>query len=119
MKYLILLLLSFNVSAIEFDVQKHLSKTYITVGAGYKVMESIKSYSRDITDYSVYGPVIQTFEQYKSSPISARIEIGYQYSRNLSFGISHHSQWLVGWPIDDKKEYSKTEVFVDYTFWLN
>jgi hypothetical protein len=105
-------------SATEFNITKHLSKTYIKVGAGYKFKDSIKSYSRETTDYSVYGPVIRTSEYYKSSPISARFEIGYQYNKNITFGISHHSQWFAGWPVNNDKEYSKTEIFIDYTFWF-
>ena len=107
-----------SVNADEFNVSQYLNKTYITIGAGYKFMESIKRYSRNTTDYSVYGPVQETTQTYDSSPISARIEIGYQYSKSVKFGISHHSQWLTGWPINDDKEYSKTELFIDYTFYL-
>jgi hypothetical protein len=46
-------------------------------------------------------------------PISARIEIGLEHGP-WSYGYSHHSQFLTGWPIDSRLEYSKNEVFIDY-----
>ena len=98
------MLLTPSVSAEDFDVDQYLSKTYITLGAGYKFMET------DIVFRNSKG------EFNNNNPISARIELGYQYSKNIRFGISHHSQWLAGWPINDDAEYGKTELFIDYTF---
>ncbi len=91
----------------EFDVQKFLNKTYIKIGAGYKFHEH-KIYSTD--DMGKKHLIDQ--------PVSARIEIGYQLSRRLTVGISHHSQWLSGFPFDNEYEYFKTELFIDYTFSL-
>lgn len=95
-------------NASEFDVNAFLNKTYITVGAGYKFDElQLNFYRNDGTVTNV------------NDPLSARIEIGYQYSKNLTFGISHHSQWRTGFPFNaESAEYYKTEVFVDYKFYL-
>ena len=53
-------------------------------------------------------------------PVSARIEIGYELNPNVSFGLSHHSQWRTGFPMNrnDENEYYKTEIFIDYKFTL-
>lgn len=69
---------------------------YAKVGAGYKFRET-----------KIVG------ETYKESPLSARLEVG-KNCNSYTYGVSHHSQWLVGKPIDNKTEYAKTEVFVDY-----
>lgn len=93
------------VQAEEFDVKAYLDKTYVTIGAGYKFQETNLRFTDDTgvtTDWE--------------KPISARIEIYYQYNKNVTFGISHHSQYFTGWPVNDEKEYSKTEIFIDYTF---
>ena len=91
-------------NADEFDIKEYLNKTHVTIGAGYKVQETSLEFTRDgvTTEWS--------------EPVSARIEVYYQYSDNVTFGISHHSQWLTGWPVNSEKEYSKTEIFIDYTF---
>lgn len=71
---------------------------YVKVGAGYKIEE----------------PKIYWFDGTKTNnPISARMEAGFKY-QNWSYGLSHHSQWLRGWPVNDKFEYYKTEFFIDY-----
>jgi len=75
--------------------------TYIKLGAGYKFTES------DIKWRDGSG----------TNPISARIEV-YKENGNVSYGISHHSQWFTGFPFNNNLEYSKTEVFVDYKFTL-
>jgi hypothetical protein len=76
------------------------SPIYAKVGAGYKFVEY---------KYSEFEYV---------SPYSARIDLAVDCG-NLSFGISHHSQWLTGWPINNVKEPNKTEFFIDYKvyFW--
>ena len=89
-------------SASEFDVDKFLNNTYVTVGIAHKLRENTIKYK---------GVPIE------QSP-TARIEVFYQYSKHVKFGISHHSQWLLGKPFNDKAEYSKTEIFIDYTFSL-
>ncbi len=81
---------------------------YVKIGAGYKFNEpsTLATYVDGVryTDGVDFG-----------GPITSRIEIGVE-TGNVSFGISHHSQWLEGWPINDKDEYYKTEVFIDYKF---
>ena len=32
--------------------------------------------------------------------------------------LTIHNGWLAGWPLNDKAEYSKDELFIDYTFRL-
>lgn len=101
-----LVMLSFTVSAENFDVQKHLNNMYVSVGAGYKFDELTINFTDSATG-----------EKYAwNDKLSARIEIGYHLNRNIKFGISHHSQWRTGFPFKGQKnEYYKTEVFVDYT----
>jgi hypothetical protein len=77
------------------------STTYVKVGAGYKLQESDIDW-RDGSD---------------NHPVSARVEV-YKKQGALSYGVAHHSQWLQGRPFNDGLEYSKTEVFIDYTFSL-
>lgn len=77
---------------------------YIKIGTGYKFVE---------TDELTVAGVDYTVDD--ADPISARIEIG-QERGNWSYGVSHHSQWATGAPFNDKKEYFKTEVFIDYKF---
>lgn len=100
MKYLLLLLLIS--SPVLADDWK--DKTYFNVGVGYKVHETVIRFDGELWE----------------DPVSARIEVGYQYSRNVRFGISHHSQWRTGFPFNgvDDNEYYKTELFIDYTFTL-
>ena len=95
-----------EVKASELDVKSYLDKTYVTIGAGYKFQETNLKLTRN------------GVKKDWNEPVSARIEIYYQYSKNVTFGISHHSQWLTGFPFDDDSEYSKTEIFIDYTFSL-
>jgi hypothetical protein len=106
-KFILLLLLTAPFSqATEFDIKSYLNKTHVTIGAGYKFIETKLKLTTD--------GVTRDFNE----PISARIEVYYQYSKSVTFGISHHSQWLTGFPFDDLNEYSKTEIFIDYTFSL-
>lgn len=74
---------------------------YIAVGAAYKFDET-----------PIYGA---NFEQ---SPISARIEAGNDCG-TFCYGVSHHSNWFEGWPVNSADEYGKTEVFVDYVHKFN
>ena len=99
-----------DTKAAKFDVAGFLDKTYITIGAGYKVQEPTLYYWQE-TNYGYEKVAI-------NDPFSARLEIGYHYSKNVKFGISHHSQWLTGAPINNGRETFKTEIFVDYTFTL-
>ena len=75
------------------------ANTYFKAGVGYKVQETEILY----------------LEGNGNHPISARFEYGIEKG-NVSMGISHHSQWLVGFPFNNDGEYQKTELFVDYKF---
>lgn len=75
------------------------SSTYLKVGAGYKFQET----------------EINWLDGSENHPISSRIEIGNEAGK-VTYGISHHSQWLIGKPMNSDIEYSKTEFFIDYKF---
>lgn len=77
-------------------------KVFAKVGAGYKFNEQ-KEF--------VYDGVAYDF--YNVSPYSARFELGVDCD-NLTYGIAHHSQWATGAPFNNKGEYYKTEIFIDY-----
>ncbi len=89
------------VNAIEFDVKSFLDKTYVKVGVGYKF--------REINLFTNINGVRTSFNE----PLSARFEIGYQWSDNITIGYTHRSQWLSGMP-----EYYVDELFIDYKFSL-
>ena len=77
---------------------------YVKVGTGYKIQET------EFTN-------LQTGENVNDK-VSARIEMGLEYGA-ITYGISHHSQWFSGAPFNNNMEYSKTEVFIDYTLRFN
>lgn len=79
--------------------------TYLKVGAGYKVHETV--------EYYYHGNKVS-----HSKPVTARIEVGSVCGENLTCGVSHHSQWFTGFPFNNDREYSKTEIFFDYTWEL-
>lgn len=76
--------------------------TYFKVGSGYKFAETEINY----------------YDGSRNHPISARFELGIEEG-NLTYGISHDSQWFQGFPFNNKMEYGKSEIFVDYKFELN
>jgi hypothetical protein len=81
---------------------------YIKIGSGYKLVE---------TDHIVRTTGEKVYFN-TGGKFSARIEIGKE-SGKWSYGVSHHSQWLSGFPInEDGNEYQKTELFIDYKFTL-
>lgn len=80
---------------------------YIKIGTGYKLIETDHIISR-----SGENIPIDT-----GGKLSARIEIGKEHG-NWTYGISHHSQWLSGWPVNDDEEIEKTEIFIDYKWSL-
>jgi len=81
---------------------------YLKVGVGYKFSEQDEiQFCCDDRVYAIDN----------GSDYSARFEFGWERG-NLSFGASHHSQWLAGWPFNDKWEYYKTELFIDYKWSL-
>ncbi len=90
-----------SVSAEQFNVSKYLSKSYVTVGIGYKLEETSLTFK----------------DGNMSSPVSARLEMGIK-DGNITYGISHHSQWFTGFPFNNDMEYGKTEIFIDYKFQL-
>lgn len=97
MKYLLLLTLLMSASSFADDWK---DKTVIVVGAGWIFHEDKTYYNGKLID----------------DPISARVSIEYKYSSRVKFGISHHSQWLAGFPRNKDKEVFKTELFIDFYF---
>lgn len=77
-----------------------MGEPYLKAGLGYKFRETNIDFTRNNGDTS-------------NSKITARFELGYELD-NITYGVSHHSQPLVGWPTDNRDEYAKTEFFVDY-----
>ena len=81
------------------------NRVYAKVGAGYKFAETTKVTVSGV-DYEIDA----------QSPISARFELGVECER-FNFGVAHRSQWLEGAPFNDEREYSVSEVFVEYTYY--
>lgn len=81
---------------------------YVKIGAGYKFDEPTK-------EVRIIDGVRYEGTRDYGSDLSSRIEIGIEKG-SVTFGLSHHSQWLDGWPRNDSPEYYKTELFVDYKF---
>lgn len=92
MKYLLIALL---VSCVPV----HADSVYLKVGVGYKVDE-----------FQIY---LNKEQAWFDDPVTARGELGYRKG-SLSFGVSHDSQYLTGWPFNDRSEYYKTELFLDW-----
>ena len=89
----VLLATALTTQAAAFD------GVYGYVGAGYKVAEpdfgAVKTGRNPSARFGLYG----------------------KWGR-LKAGIDHHSQWRDGWPFNDRQEYHKTELFIDYEFCL-
>lgn len=102
MKYFILVL--FFISNFACAVNDY--NYYLKIGTGYKFDE--QKFVRLEHDNS------KIFE-IENSPVSARFEAGIE-TGNLTFGVSHHSQWATGFPFNKTGEYYKTELFIDYKF---
>lgn len=82
---------------------------YAKLGAGWKFDESNQSWYHNGTRTS-------------NTPISARAELGAEIDAGpfvVSGGLSHHSQWTEGWPVNDHGEYYKTELFIDVKYVFN
>lgn len=103
MKYIISIGFLF-ICACDY-VSADCNKLYVSVGAGYKFQERTK-----VTIGN------KDYETEAQSPISARLEAGVECS-NFRFGVAHRSQWLEGAPFNDEKEYSVSEVFIDYRYY--
>lgn len=74
-----------------------------TIGIGYKIQE-----------FGIYDYDTDTM---LNDPITARFKVHWEYKDNWDYGMTHHSQWFTGEPFSKHaKEYSKTEVFLDYKF---
>jgi hypothetical protein len=101
MKYIIALILM-----IPMLANAGCDEIYLKVGAGYKFDEQTKM------QLSVYNG---TTYRLKNSPYSARFEVGVECG-NLTWGLSHHSQWATGAPFNSTGEYYKSEMFIDYKF---
>lgn len=97
---LFLLLLSLFACDSKADI-------YIKIGSGYKLIE---------TEYLVLSDG-NRIDMETGGKISARIEIGKEHG-NWTYGVSHRSQWLAGYPFNDKEELEVTELFIDYKFTL-
>lgn len=103
----LLVFLAFTLCSLFFvanNAKAECSNAYLKVGAGYKFSEN-DMVTVDGVDYKIDH----------SSPISARFELAKDCGK-LSFGVAHHSQWATGAPFNDKREWQKTELFVDYKF---
>jgi hypothetical protein len=72
---------------------------YAKVGVGYKLYET-----KMVFDGKEFN-----------DPITARLELGTQCDA-YSFGYSHHSHYMTGFPFNNKSEYTRDEVFVDYMY---
>lgn len=86
---------------------------------GVDAMASDEFYFKVGTSYKVESSGVATLEgqKYKfedrGSPIGARFELGKRAGK-VSYGVSHFSQWDEGWPTNNDKEFSRTELFIDY-----
>lgn len=97
MKHLLILALVLATPFVYAD-----SELYFKVGAGYKFDQQDKVQLDGVT-----------YKLTTISPYSARFELGVE-TGNLTYGISHHSNWDTGWPFNDIQEQYKTEIFIDY-----
>lgn len=103
-----LLLVLALVGLCIFISSKAKADIYIKIGSGYKLIE---------TDHIVRATGEKVYFN-TGGKLSARIEIGKE-SGNWTYGLSHHSQWLSGFPVnEDGNEYQKTEIFLDYKWRL-
>lgn len=98
--FALLFLLSSTANACNND------GVYLRIGIGHKFAESDK--------ITVDG-VDRTVDY--NGRASARIGVA-AYKGTWSIGIDHHSQYDTGWPVNNKKEYYKTELFIDKRFKL-
>lgn len=88
----------------SYNAEADCDEIYLKVGTGYKFDEQNKAVLEGVE-----------YEYTNVSPYSARIETGVECG-NLTYGISHHSQWATGFPFNETGEYYKTEIFLDYKF---
>jgi len=111
-KVLLLVLIPFQVLACD---------KYLKIGAGYKFSEasSLMTVSQPV---EIFGGKYMTEPEEVSldfgSKISARAEFGCKLATSektsMIYGLSHHSQYLSGAPLNNDLEYYKTELFIDF-----
>jgi len=73
------------------------------IGAGYKFSETKDTFDSD-------GKLVFSGGR---SP-SARIDVYGKWSNGVSIGIGHQSNYRDGVPFNDRPEYHKTEIFIDF-----
>ncbi len=98
---------SSDAQAEAFNVQTFLNKTHLTVGVGYKLKE---------TELWFRGADQVPYKMRRA--LTARIELYYQLTDQITIGVTHHSQYSEGPPFNSRGEYHKTELFIDYTISL-
>ena len=101
MKALLALMLFFCSYSFSCD------SVFLKLGAGYKMSEV------DYIDIQINSGEATSVDLYTGKNPTARIELSCETKR-FSFGISHDSHWVDGWPFNQNKEMHKTELFVDY-----
>ena len=79
---------------------------YGRLAVGYKIQEP---------DYIVYDE--KELDVSFGGPFSGFFELGYEY-KNFNIGLKHDSQPFVGFPVNDKEEYYKTELFASVKFYF-
>ena len=87
-----------NVEAAEFE------GIYAKLGLGYKFSET----------EDVYNTNNELVFSGGRNP-SARIDIYGKWDNGISVGIGHQSNYRDGTPFNDRPEYHKTEIFIDYS----
>lgn len=103
---LFVFLIIWSIGSIFYSAGAKADEVYFKIGAGYKIEQTEYFYNRDTQS---------RFNIDFNDPLSARIELGIE-SGNITYGISHHSNWLTGYPFNDHGEVQKTEFFIDYKF---
>jgi len=95
----------FAVGMLAAVSAKACDEVYLKLGAGYKLQSEILI-NHQGQEYHFVD---------ESHPVSFRGEIGCQSGR-FTYGVSKYSQWFQGWPVDNKDESSRVEVFIDVKF---
>ena len=91
--------------AEQFDVKAFLNNIHVRVGVAHKITETSMHYN---------GVRLR-------KKLTARIGVWHRFNEVFSkhcyvdLGVDHHSQYLEGWPINNRNEYVKTEFFLDGT----
>lgn len=97
-----------KVNAAEFDIKSFLDNVHVRIGVAKKLHET-----RVYVDHVLV-----------EDALTARLALFYRFNDvlfkgdSLDLGADHHSQYSENAPFNDRGEYAKTEIFVDYTFSL-